>query len=95
MADLNHLCLVELELLDNLIYRSKNQHKSSLMLRKMIQIKRLLKSKKLMKNEILKASQDLYLAASSNLSMGFFIPLCLCLLGVSARIFYIFTKNYK
>ena len=83
----------EIEILDNLIYRSNNQHKSSLILRKMTNIKRLLKSKSSQKSKILNAAVDLYLAASSSLSMGFFIPLCLCLLGVSARIFYIIQKQ--
>lgn len=82
----------EMEILDSLIYRSKNQHKSSLMFRKMTDIKRLLKANTIQKSRVLKSAIDLYIAASSNLSMGYFIPLSLCALGISARVFYLIQK---
>lgn len=85
----------EIETLGNLIYRSKNQHKSSLVLRKMIHLKRLLRIEKLTQTDKIKitnCAKNLYIAASSNLSMGFFIPFSLCTLGISARIFYLINN---
>lgn len=85
----------EISVLNSLIYRSKNQHKSSIILRKMIHLKRLLRITNLKRTDKIKitnCAKNLYLAASADLSMGFFIPLCLCLLGISARIFYLIDR---
>lgn len=85
----------EIETLNSLVYRSKNQHKSSSLLRKMIHLKRLLRIQKLNssdKMKIVECAKKLYIIASSILSMGFFVPLCLCVLGVSARIFYLVDR---
>jgi hypothetical protein len=82
----------EIELLADLIYRSKNQHKSSLVLRKMTHLKRLLRISTLgplAKEKILECARRLYLASSSDLGMGFFVPLSLCVLATSARVFYL------
>lgn len=85
----------EVETLNRLIYRSKNQHKSSLLFRKMVHLKRLLNVNDLSRSDqirITSCARDLYIIASSDLSMGFFIPLCLCVLGISARVFYLIDK---
>jgi len=85
----------EAQILDSLIYRSKNQHKSSLILRKMTQLKRLLRISKLTpaeRSRIATCAKGLYTVASSSLAMGHFIPLSLCVLGASARIFYLIEK---
>lgn len=85
----------EIKILDTLIYRSKNQHRSSVILRKMTELKRLLRATSIsrpLKSRITVCAKNLYIAASSSLSMGYFIPLCLCVLGVSARIFYLVEK---
>ncbi|KAM0679835.1 hypothetical protein GINT2_002007 [Glugoides intestinalis] len=85
----------EVKILDRLIYRSKNQHKSSLMLRKMICLKRVLRIKTLSiqdKTRIRKTAMSLYIVTSANICQGFFVPLCMCLLGVCARIFYLVEK---
>lgn len=82
----------ETEILSSLIYRSKNQHKSSLVLRKMTHLKRLLgisAMRPTVKEKILECAKKLYLASSSDLSMGFFVPLNLCVLAISARVFYL------
>lgn len=84
----------EAEVLSSLIYRSKNQHKSSLVLRKMTHLKRLLRISNMQptaKEKILECTKKLYLASSSDLCMGFFIPLNLCVLAISARVFYLVT----
>jgi len=78
-----------------LVYRSKNQHKSSLVLRKMIHLKRLLRITGLSetkKQDIIKCTKSLYIVSSSDLSMGFFIPLNLCVMGICARVFYLISK---
>lgn len=85
----------EVKILDRLVYRSKNQHKSSLMLRKMICLKRVLRIETLSikdKARIGNCARDLYIVASANVCEGFFLPLCMCVLGVCARIFYLIEK---
>lgn len=85
----------EIKVLDSLIYRSKNQHKSSLILRKMLHLRRLFRMSNLVeltsfkKSKIIDCAQMLYIYSSADLSMGFFIPLNLCILGTSARIHYL------
>lgn len=142
--EIEDILIKELEVLDKLIYRSKNQHKSSIILRKMIQLKRLVTKslaystfstsndlnnnnlgglggatdkfsknlqdnnnfknvnyrmnfsclslsnlKEIDKNKITECAKNLYIAGSSNLCVGYFIPLSLCIMGASARIFYL------
>lgn len=88
----------EIEILSKLIYKSKNQHKSSLIYRKMTDIRRLIRKccipnlRDRDRNNILECAKNLYVYSSSELSMGFFIPLNLCILGVSARLFYLVSK---
>lgn len=93
--DIKEALSVEMELLSSLVYRSKNQHKSSLVLRKMAHLKRLLRisaMRPLAKDRILECCKRLYLASSSDLGMGFFIPLNLCVLAISARVFYLVSS---
>ncbi len=89
---MNNEKLLEMEkqTLFKLIYRSKNQHKSSQKLRKMIHLYRLLKLNK--RTKIINCAKKLYIVCSSDLVSGFFIPLNIVVMGIAARIFYIYTK---
>lgn len=85
----------EKSILAKLIYRSKNQHKSSPMLRRMIQLSRLMRDGAVhgpARTKILAVSQDLYIACSSSLCMGYFVPISICVMSVAARIFYLVSR---
>lgn len=81
----------EKEILAKLIYRSKNQHKSSEKLRKMIHLHRLLKTNS-DSQKIIECCKKLYVICSSDVVCGFFISLNITVMGISARVFYIYNR---
>jgi hypothetical protein len=86
---------IERKNLHRLICRSKYQHKSAPMLRKMTQLNKLLihmDSSEERKRKIMDVAMDLYIICSRELSMGFFIPLNLCLMATVSRIFYLANR---
>jgi len=85
----------EKTLLSALIYRSKNQHKSSQTLRKMIQLRRLLRYVVLderRKEQLIDCCQNLYVICSGDMCMGYFVPLSITVMAVAARIFYLISQ---
>ena len=97
---MNNQRLLEEEkaVLARLIYRSKNQHSPSLVFRRMTHLHRQLRMLNngrighSTKEGILESAQRLYIACSSDLVMGFFMPLNICTMSVAARIFYLVRK---
>ncbi|KAI5150171.1 hypothetical protein ENBRE01_1337 [Enteropsectra breve] len=87
----------EKKTLARLIYRSKNQHKSSKFLRKMVQLKRLTDYRDLSKglqSRILECCMNLYCISSMQIKMEYFVPINLCAMGIAARI-YVLIKKIK
>lgn len=58
----------------------------------MAHLDRLLRKSYFDKKKIIGCSQDLYIAGSSQLAMGFFVPLSVCAMACAARIFYLVSK---
>ncbi|KAI5170253.1 hypothetical protein PAEPH01_1276 [Pancytospora epiphaga] len=82
----------EHRVLSQLVYRSRNQHKSSQILRRMTHLDRLLRKSPFDKKKIIECCQNLYIAGSSQVTMGYFLPLSICVMGCAARIFYLVSK---
>lgn len=90
----NDLLKAEKKILDRIIYRSKNQHKSSLRLRRMIHLQRLM-AKNAPLTKIKNCCQDLYIICSNDLVLGHFIPINTVLMALSGRVFYLIGKVSK
>lgn len=88
----------EKNILAKLIYRSKNQHKSSFVLRMMIHLKRLFRTEHFSKEEkskILNLCQNLYIECSRYVHMGYFLPFHITTMCIAARIYFLLSRSYK
>lgn len=80
----------EIKIAKALIYRLKNQHKSTLMYKRLKFLVRMVK-----KNDkrVPICCENLYLASTANLALGHFVSLSVVILGVSSRIWYLFHEK--
>ncbi|KAI4293545.1 hypothetical protein PAPHI01_2819 [Pancytospora philotis] len=85
----------ERDVLARLIYRSKNQHRTSVLFRKMEHLHRLLKRDPYDPQKAVECCQRLYIAGTSYLKMGHFIPLSVCVTALAARIALLITKIHR
>lgn len=84
----------EVAVLGRLIYRSKNQHKSSLMLRRMEHLRRSIR-KGAGRGPVMERAKELYAVGSSSLVRGHFVPISVCVMAVAARIFYLVSRQAR
>lgn len=82
----------EARVLQRLVYRSKNQHKTSPLLRQMTRLSRLLRGP-LDRQAVVSCCQDAYIAGSAGLAMGYFIPLNATVMALAARVFFIVSRQ--
>eukprot|EP00866_Antonospora_locustae_P001447 jgi/Antlo1/1447/2542 len=79
----------EVWLLRRLLYKIKNQYKSTWMFRKMRHL-----SKLLQKNspDALKCCEELYVVCSANLALGHFVSLTIVIMGICARLRFLLPR---
>ncbi|KAH9411253.1 hypothetical protein HK407_06g10830 [Ordospora pajunii] len=91
----------EIVVLERVVYKSRNGHKSSRMFKKLVHVLRLCRMflaarTKSKVHLVRKACEDLYIMATSNIPDGYFIGYTLVVLGISSRIHYLIAKTrYK
>lgn len=84
----------EVDTLNRVVYKSRNAHRPAHIFRKLTHLKRLcssflscrLESKR---SAICRASEDLYILATSNIPDGYFVGYTLIILGICSRIHYL------
>lgn len=78
----------EYKLIKQLLYKSKNQHRRTLIYRKMKELFKKIKRREPM-NVIKNVSRDLYVLTSSNVPLGHFIGFTYVIMGISAKVYCI------
>lgn len=79
----------EVWLLRRLLYKTKNQHKSTWMYRKMRHLSKLLQKNR---TGALKCCEELYVLCSANLALGHFVSLTVVIMGICARLRFLLPR---
>ncbi|ORD99100.1 hypothetical protein A0H76_1401 [Hepatospora eriocheir] len=90
MKKYHRLLNIEVEFLNNLIYRGNNQFKNNLRHRKMILLSRLIKKSNYSK--IVNTCEDIYIICSSEAVLGHFLDINFTVMALVARIRYLIIK---
>ncbi|KAF7684504.1 hypothetical protein TCON_0319 [Astathelohania contejeani] len=92
---MNHRLRSELNLLELMVYKTKNQHRRTWVYKKLVLLNRLLNREPWDIERILTCCRELYILATSNLEMGHFIGYTCVILGICARIHFLISKETK